>query len=124
MGLVQYAEADPTQAPRILDAMHKFLSLVNTIWKNNQQGDPSLGFQFDYQFVRWEEVRWFFRPTHVPHLSLSWCIPCNGSSTRIPAVGLFFFYAMLQRNSPRLIDKEDELIETMQLARNTGFSWV
>ncbi|KAJ7319105.1 hypothetical protein DFH08DRAFT_891546 [Mycena albidolilacea] len=89
MGLVQYAEADPTQAPRILDAMHKFLSLVNTIWKNNQQGDPSLGFQFDYQFVRWEELVY----------SLQWLVDTD----------------------PR--DKEDELIETMQLARNTGFSW-
>ncbi|KAJ7851852.1 hypothetical protein B0H14DRAFT_2761195 [Mycena olivaceomarginata] len=89
MGLVQYAEADPTQAPRILDAMHKFLSLINTIWKNNQQGDPSLGFQFDYQFVRWEELVY----------SLQWLVDTD----------------------PR--DKEDELIETMQLARNTGFSW-
>ncbi|KAJ7686648.1 hypothetical protein B0H17DRAFT_1071405 [Mycena rosella] len=85
MGLIQYAEADPTQAPRILDAMHKFMSLVNSIWKSNQQGDPSLGFQFDYQYVRWEELVY----------SLQW------------------FY----------LDQEDELIETMQLVRDSGFSW-
>ncbi|KAF7360399.1 hypothetical protein MVEN_00769700 [Mycena venus] len=89
MGLIQYAEADPTQAPRILDAMHKFMSLANTIWKTNQQGDPSLGFQFDYQYVRWEELVY----------SLQWLVDTD----------------------PR--DKEDELIETMQLARNAGFSW-
>ncbi|KAJ7631929.1 hypothetical protein DFH06DRAFT_1223303 [Mycena polygramma] len=89
MGLVQYAEADPTQTSRILDAMHKFMSLANTIWKNNQQGDPSLGFQFDYQYVRWEELVY----------SLQWLVDTD----------------------PR--DKEDELIETMQLARNAGFSW-
>ncbi|KAJ7158371.1 hypothetical protein C8R43DRAFT_995745 [Mycena crocata] len=89
MGLVQYAEADPSQAPRILDSMHKFLSLVHTIFKNNEQGDSSLGFQFDYQFVRWEELIY----------SLQWLVDTD----------------------PR--DKEDELIETMQLARDSGFSW-
>ncbi|KAK7044649.1 hypothetical protein R3P38DRAFT_2879974 [Favolaschia claudopus] len=89
MGLTQYAEADPAQAPRILDAMHKFMSLVHTIWKNNEEGDRTLGFQFDYQFVRWEELV----------LSLQWLVD----------------------NDPR--DKEDELIETMQLVRNSGFSW-
>ncbi|KAJ7056946.1 hypothetical protein C8F01DRAFT_1152839 [Mycena amicta] len=89
MGLVQYAEADPTQAPRILDAMHKFLHLVNTIWTTNQFGDQSLGFQFAYQFVRWEEIVY----------SLQWLVDTD----------------------PR--DKTDELIETMQLVRNTGFSW-
>ncbi|KAJ6595743.1 hypothetical protein DFH09DRAFT_146500 [Mycena vulgaris] len=89
MGLIQYAEADPTQAPRILDAMHKFMSLANTIWKNSQQGDRSLGFQFDYQFVRWEELVY----------SLQWLVDTD----------------------PR--DKEDELIETMQLVRDSGFSW-
>ncbi|KAJ7793921.1 hypothetical protein B0H14DRAFT_2924745 [Mycena olivaceomarginata] len=73
MGLVQYAEADPTQAPRILDAMHKFLSLINTIWEK--------------------------QPTGCLVYSLQWLVDTD----------------------PR--DKEDELIETMQLARNTGFSW-
>ncbi|KAJ7485380.1 hypothetical protein FB451DRAFT_1363334 [Mycena latifolia] len=89
MGLIQYAEADPTQAPRILDAMHKFMSLANTIWKTNQQGDPSLGFWFGFQFVRWEELVY----------SLQWLVDTD----------------------PR--DKTDELIETMQLVRDDGFSW-
>ncbi|KAJ7512670.1 hypothetical protein B0H11DRAFT_3400 [Mycena galericulata] len=89
MGLIQYAEADPTQAPRILDAMHRFLALANTIWKTNQQGDPSLGFQYNYQYVRWEELVY----------SLQWLVDTD----------------------PR--DAEDQLIETMQLARNSGFSW-
>ncbi|KAJ6595746.1 hypothetical protein DFH09DRAFT_146534, partial [Mycena vulgaris] len=89
MGLVQYAEADPTQAPRILDAMHKFMSLASTIWKNDQQGDSSHGFQFDFQFARWEELVY----------SLQWLVDTD----------------------PR--DKEDELIETMQLVRDSGFSW-
>ncbi|KAJ7266952.1 hypothetical protein B0H12DRAFT_1209136 [Mycena haematopus] len=89
MGLIQYAEADSMQTTRILDAMHSFMSLVNTIFKTNSQGDPSLGFQYDYQYVRWEELIY----------SAQWLVDTD----------------------PR--DKEDELIETMQLARNAGFSW-
>ncbi|KAG6840455.1 hypothetical protein H0H93_004645, partial [Arthromyces matolae] len=53
----QYAEADPSEADRIVDAIHRFVALANTLWKTDQQGDPSMGFQFDYQYVRWEEVR-------------------------------------------------------------------
>ncbi|KAF8157818.1 hypothetical protein B0H34DRAFT_430303 [Crassisporium funariophilum] len=89
LGLIQYAEADASQTERILDSMHKFLSLVNTIWKTGQQGQPSQGFQFDYQFVRWEEILY----------SLQW----------------------LYDTAPR--GKESELLETMQLVRDTGFSW-
>nr|GAT44424.1 predicted protein [Mycena chlorophos] len=89
MGMIQYAEADPSQAPRILDAMHNFLHLVNTIWKTNMYGDPSLGFQYDYQYVRWEELLY----------SLQWLVDTD----------------------PR--NQTDELIETMQMARDTGFSW-
>ncbi|KAG6805518.1 hypothetical protein H0H93_004624, partial [Arthromyces matolae] len=51
----QYAEADPSEADRIVDAIHRFVALANTLWKTDQQGDPSMGFQFDYQYVRWEE---------------------------------------------------------------------
>ncbi|KAJ3889835.1 hypothetical protein GG344DRAFT_66775 [Lentinula edodes] len=56
LGLVQYAEADPTQTGRIVSAMHKFTAAVHDIFANNTQGDPSLGFQYDYQYVRWEEM--------------------------------------------------------------------
>ncbi|KAF5348470.1 hypothetical protein D9756_009679 [Leucocoprinus leucothites] len=89
LGLIQYAEADPTQRTRILDSMHKFTDLVHTIWTTGQQGEPSMGFQFDYQFVRWEELIY----------SLQW----------------------LYDNDPR--GKESTLLETMQLVRDTGFSW-
>ncbi|KAL4263393.1 Non-reducing end beta-L-arabinofuranosidase-like GH127 middle domain-containing protein [Pleurotus pulmonarius] len=64
LGLIQYAEADPSQTERIVDAMHSFASLVHEIWSSNQQGQPSNGFNFDYQFVRWEELilslQWLF----------------------------------------------------------------
>jgi hypothetical protein len=89
MGLIQYAEADSTQTTRILDAMHKFMALVNTVFVTNSQGDPSLGFQYDYQWVRWEELVY----------SAQWLVDTD----------------------PR--DQEDSLIQTMQLARNAGFSW-
>lgn len=53
----QYAEADATQTERIVNAMHKFMTLVHTIWVSNDEGNPSMGFQFGYQYVRWEEVK-------------------------------------------------------------------
>ncbi|KAF9441482.1 hypothetical protein P691DRAFT_779791 [Macrolepiota fuliginosa MF-IS2] len=89
LGLIQYAEADPTQTSRILDSMHRFIDLVHTIWTTGQQGVSSMGFQFDYQFVRWEEMIY----------ALEW----------------------LYDHDPR--GKEATLLETMQLVRNSGFSW-
>ncbi len=75
----QYAEADPSQTERIVDAMHSFASLVHEIWSSNQQGQPSNGFNFDYQFVRWEEVgiapsnaAYIFLIFHQLILSLEW----------------------------------------------------
>ncbi|KDR83210.1 hypothetical protein GALMADRAFT_134697 [Galerina marginata CBS 339.88] len=88
LGLIQYAEADPTQTQRILDSMHSFLTLVNTIWKTGQQGTSSMGFQFDYQFVRWEELIY----------SLQW----------------------LYDTDPR--GQQAQLLETMQLVRNSGYA--
>ncbi|RDB14685.1 hypothetical protein Hypma_016508 [Hypsizygus marmoreus] len=64
LGMIQYAEADPSQTERIVDAMHRFVALANTLWKTGQQGVPSMGFQFDYQYVRWEEfvysLQWLY----------------------------------------------------------------
>lgn len=56
LGLVQYAEADPTQTNRIVTAMHSFLAAAHDVFANNTEGDQSLGFQYAYQFVRWEEL--------------------------------------------------------------------
>ncbi|PBK75252.1 hypothetical protein ARMSODRAFT_993246 [Armillaria solidipes] len=89
MGLVQYAEADPSQTERIVDAMHKFITLVHSTWASGSEGDPADGFQFEYQYVRWEELVY----------SLQW----------------------LYDNHPN--GREDILIETMQLVRDSGFSW-
>ncbi|KAG7088019.1 hypothetical protein E1B28_012056 [Marasmius oreades] len=55
-GLIQYAEADPSQTDRIVNAIHRFIPLVHATWKAGKQGDRSLGGEFDYQFVRWEEM--------------------------------------------------------------------
>ncbi|KAJ7583639.1 hypothetical protein C8J56DRAFT_954591 [Mycena floridula] len=89
LGMVQYAEADPTQTERIVDAFHRFAALAHTIWATNSEGDESQGFQFGYQFVRWEELVYV----------LQW----------------------LHDNYPR--DVGDQLIETMQMVRDSGFSW-
>lgn len=123
----QYAEADPTQTTRILDAMHRFVDLVHTIWTTGQQGDPSMGFQFDYQFVRWEEVRALCTPACVVLIpALSSYMPSNGFMIMTLEVTLTPFMARLHLPiywPPLLSGKESMLLETMQLVRDTGFSW-
>ncbi|KIY62722.1 hypothetical protein CYLTODRAFT_383261 [Cylindrobasidium torrendii FP15055 ss-10] len=89
MGLTQYAESDPTQTERIVDSIHRFVDLVYETWSNGTEGDASLGFQFEYQYVRWEELV----------LSLQW----------------------VYDNYPN--GKEDQLLETMKLVRDRGYSW-
>ncbi|KAK0187694.1 hypothetical protein F5146DRAFT_1104624 [Armillaria mellea] len=89
IGPEQYAEADPSQTERIVDAMHKFITLVHSTWSSGSEGDPADGFQFEYQYVRWEELVY----------SLQW----------------------LYDNHPN--GREDLLIETMQLVRDSGYSW-
>jgi hypothetical protein len=89
LGLLQYAEADPTQTDRIVSAMQKFAVVVHDIFATNSEGDQSLGFQYAYQYVRWEEILY----------SMQW----------------------LYDHFPG--GQEDMLIETMELARNSGFSW-
>ncbi|KAL1745004.1 hypothetical protein HDZ31DRAFT_82266 [Schizophyllum fasciatum] len=56
MGLTQYVEAEPSDAERVLDAIHKFADLAYDLWTNGTYGGPELGFQFEYQYVRWEEL--------------------------------------------------------------------
>ncbi|KDR67604.1 hypothetical protein GALMADRAFT_1355748 [Galerina marginata CBS 339.88] len=89
----QYAEADPAQTQRILDSMHSFLTLVNTIWKTGQQGTSSMGFQFDYQFVRWEELIY----------SLQWLYDTHPRGT------------FVQVNNDQLTHTDS--------ATNSGYSW-
>ncbi|KAI8632522.1 hypothetical protein F5Y19DRAFT_366758 [Xylariaceae sp. FL1651] len=38
LGLIQYAEADPTQTGRIVDAMHRYVVLAHSMLKNNYTG--------------------------------------------------------------------------------------
>ncbi|KAF5377925.1 hypothetical protein D9615_006767 [Tricholomella constricta] len=59
LGMIQYAEADPTQTERIVDAMHRFVVLANNLWKTGQQGVPSMGFQFDYQYFIYA-LQWLY----------------------------------------------------------------
>ncbi|KAF5385674.1 hypothetical protein D9757_005543 [Collybiopsis confluens] len=107
LGLVQYAEADPTQTQRIANSMHKFVTAVHDIFANNTQGDPSLGFQYDYQFVRWEEMLYSLQWLHDNHP--------QGAATIHVDEGLMLNWD--------ITGQEDQLVETMQLVRNAGFSW-
>ncbi|KAL0569592.1 hypothetical protein V5O48_012365, partial [Marasmius crinis-equi] len=109
LGLIQYAEADTSQTDRIVDAMHRFISLVHTTWKEGKQGDPSIpGEQFEYQFVRWEEMVYSLQWLYDNHP--------NGMENFVPS-------SQYDVHHVPLTGQEDMLLETMQLLRDAGFSW-
>ncbi|KAG6827511.1 hypothetical protein H0H92_011483 [Tricholoma furcatifolium] len=118
LGLIQYAEADTTQTQRIVDAMYRFVSLANTIWKTDQQGDPDMGFQYDYQYVRWEEVRVFAVRTQARGLTRE-----AGSSSMLWSGFMTTPRKVCDLRALDRIRQEDLLLETMQLVRDQGFSW-
>ncbi|PYH82666.1 hypothetical protein BO82DRAFT_382874 [Aspergillus uvarum CBS 121591] len=88
-GLTQYAEADPTQEARIVDAMHKFAVLVHSMLSDNFTGliqNKTLGDNFDpYGFG--------LSRTHELPISLMWLYdnhPRNNSQIILEAIELMF----------------------------------
>ncbi|EPS93631.1 hypothetical protein FOMPIDRAFT_1063456 [Fomitopsis schrenkii] len=64
LGLIQHAEADPTQAPAINDVLHNFAVYAAERFAAGDLGSPDLGEQYGYQQVRWEEfiyvLQWLY----------------------------------------------------------------
>ncbi|TFY63122.1 hypothetical protein EVJ58_g3436 [Rhodofomes roseus] len=56
LGLIQHAEADPSQATAINDLMHNFVSYAAERFAAGDLGTEDLGEQYGYQQVRWEEL--------------------------------------------------------------------
>ncbi|KAH9926067.1 uncharacterized protein B0H18DRAFT_1085167 [Fomitopsis serialis] len=56
LGLIQHAEADPSQATAINDLMHNFVSYAAERFASGDLGTEDLGEQYGYQEVRWEEL--------------------------------------------------------------------
>lgn len=64
LGVIQVAEADPTQADRIVTALYKFIDLANTMLQQNE------GLE-EWTEARWEEfvivLQWYCA-THLGFL--------------------------------------------------------
>lgn len=54
--LQQYAEADPTRKDEICDLIHAFVPYAAKRFADGDIGDETLGGQYGFQVVRWEEV--------------------------------------------------------------------
>ncbi|KAI0546805.1 duf1680 domain-containing protein [Xylaria curta] len=66
LGLMQYAQADPSETDRIVDAMHRYIELVNSMLHNNFTGlIPKPGDVFDGS--GWGPAR-----AHEMHIPLQW----------------------------------------------------
>ncbi|KAI0160387.1 hypothetical protein GGR57DRAFT_418249 [Xylariaceae sp. FL1272] len=77
LGFIQYAEADPTQTERIVDAMHRYVVLAHSMLKNNYQG---LIFHDGDTF---DTSGWGVGRAHEYHISLQWLLeryPRNNSA--------------------------------------------
>ncbi|KZT04944.1 uncharacterized protein LAESUDRAFT_715247 [Laetiporus sulphureus 93-53] len=94
LGLIQYAEADPSEFTNITNLLHNFVPYAAERFASGDLGTADQGDQYAYQQVRWEEV-----PYRLLVLVLQW----------------------LYDNDPR--DKQAELISLMKAARAQGFSW-
>ena len=52
----QYAEADPRRKYEICDLIHAFVPYAAKRFADGDIGDETLGGQYGFQVVRWEEV--------------------------------------------------------------------
>ncbi|CAJ2501310.1 Uu.00g041630.m01.CDS01 [Anthostomella pinea] len=68
MGLTQYAEADPTQTERIVDAMHRYVVLAHNMLKNNYTGLLVHGND------AFDTAGWGVGRTHEMHIPLQWLL--------------------------------------------------
>ncbi|KAI1661287.1 hypothetical protein F4813DRAFT_347036 [Daldinia decipiens] len=76
LGLIQYAEADPTQTERIVDAMHRYVVLAHSMLQNNYTGLLVHG-NDTYDTAGFGVGR-----THEMHIPLQWLLeryPRNNS---------------------------------------------
>ncbi|PCH35389.1 hypothetical protein WOLCODRAFT_139880 [Wolfiporia cocos MD-104 SS10] len=56
LGLIQYAEADPSEATKISDLLHDFATYATEKFASGNLGTAAEGEQYTYQQVRWEEL--------------------------------------------------------------------
>ncbi|KAL9094914.1 MAG: hypothetical protein Q9165_002864 [Trypethelium subeluteriae] len=93
LGLIQYAEADPSQTERIVDAMHRYVVLAHTMLQNNYTGLIAHGND------TFDTAGWGVGRSHELHIPLQW------------------LYERYPRNNSQII------WETMELMIDGGVVW-
>ncbi|KAI8960947.1 hypothetical protein F5Y11DRAFT_367108 [Daldinia sp. FL1419] len=76
LGLIQYAEADPTQTERIVDAMHRYVVLAHSMLQNNYTG------LLVHENDTYDTAGFGVGRTHELHIPLQWLLeryPRNNS---------------------------------------------
>ncbi|KAI9667654.1 MAG: hypothetical protein M1821_000471 [Bathelium mastoideum] len=93
LGLIQYAEADPSQTDRIVDAMHRYVTLAHSMLQNNYTGLIAHGND------TFDTAGWGVGRSHEMHIPLQW------------------LYERYPRNNSQII------WETMELMIDGGVVW-
>ncbi|KAI0021043.1 hypothetical protein F4780DRAFT_790764 [Xylariomycetidae sp. FL0641] len=76
LGLIQYAEADPTQTERIVDAMHRYVVLAHSMLRNNYTG------LLNHEGDVFDTAGFVTGRTHEMHIPMQWLLeryPRNNS---------------------------------------------
>ncbi|KAI1321397.1 hypothetical protein F5Y16DRAFT_413728 [Xylariaceae sp. FL0255] len=85
LGLIQYAEADPTQTERIVDSLYRYITLAHSMLKNNYTGLIAHGND------TFDTAGWGVGRSHEMHIPLQWLMeryPRNYSSLLLETMDL------------------------------------
>ncbi|KAI1311370.1 duf1680 domain-containing protein [Xylaria venustula] len=121
LGLMQYAQADPAETDRIVDAMHRYVQLVHSMLQDNFTGlIPKDGDVFDGD--GWGPAR-----GHEMHISLQWLYenhPKNNSDLIWETMDLMIQGSTTFGTDWRNFFVQGTFPEVVYLPREQSYSWL
>ncbi|KAL9619588.1 MAG: hypothetical protein Q9160_005775 [Pyrenula sp. 1 TL-2023] len=121
LGMIQYAEADPSQTDRIVDAMHRYVGLANSMLRNNYTGLIVHG---DDVF---DTAGFGVGRTHEMHIPLQWLLeryPRNNSAIIRETMDLMIDGGVVWGADWRTFWTEEAYPKVLDDSTPYGLSWV
>lgn len=121
LGLVQYADADPSQTGRVADAMHRYVALAHGMLADNFTGLIAHG--DDY----FDTSGWGAGRTHELHIPLQWLLerdPRNNSALIRETMDLMIEGGVVWGADWRTYWTEDSYPKTLEQTLYWDKSWV
>ncbi|KAF2113894.1 duf1680 domain-containing protein [Lophiotrema nucula] len=121
LGLIQYAEADPSQTERIVDSMHRYVVLAHSMLKNNYTGLLVHGND------TFDTAGFGVGRTHELHIPLQWLLersPRNNSDILWETMDLMIDGGVLWGADWRTFWTEEAYPKTLLEDTSYNLSWV